>query len=560
MKTFTTQLLARRAGPQRRNTRLVIRFLLVLVAIIGIYSVLFHVLMLHEGQDHTWFTGVYWTLTVMSTLGFGDITFHTDLGRFFSMIVLLTGVVLLLVVLPFTFIEFILEPILRAQSTARAPRALPEDTSGHVILTHSDEITTALVHKLDQYRIPYVTLVSGLEQALHLHDLGVRVMLGDHDDPDAYRRAQVQRAALVAATSKDPTNSAVAFTVREVSPTVPIVATADDPASVDLLELAGCSGVLQPGEMLGQLLARRSLGGDAISHPIGQFDDLMLAEATAANTPLVGKTLGESPLGRIGGIHVVGIWDRGRFRMAAPDVEITSSAVLVMAGSPADFARYDELFAIYNVSGDPVIVIGAGRVGRAAGQHLADNGVDYRIIDRDPARMRDDGKHVLGNAADLPVLDRAGLRKAPTAIITTHDDDINIYLTIYCRKLRPDMQILCRATEERNVVTMHRAGADFVMSFASMGAHAVFNMLRRSDILMIAEGLSFFRLPVPRSLAGRSVGEATTFAGDGWTLVAVQQDGRTTIQPRPDAKLAEGMRMIVIGSEEAEERFLQRYA
>ena len=157
-------------------------------------------------------------------------------------------------------------------------------------------------------------------------------------------------------------------------------------------------------------------------------------------------------------------------------------------------------------------------------------------------------------------LDRAGLRKAPTAIITTHDDDINIYLTIYCRKLRPDMQILCRATEERNVVTMHRAGADFVMSFASMGAHAVFNMLRRSDILMIAEGLSFFRLPVPRSLAGRSVGEATTFAGEGWTLVAVQEEGRTTIQPRPDTKLTEGMRMIVIGSEEAEERFLQRYA
>jgi len=560
MKTFTTQLLARRAGPQRRNTRLVIRFLLMLTVIIGAYSAMFHILMLHEGQDHTWFTGVYWTLTVMSTLGFGDITFHTDLGRFFSMIVLLTGIVLLLVVLPFTFIEFILEPILRSQSTARAPRELPADTSGHVILTNNDEITNALIYKLDRYRIPYVTLVSNLEHALHLHDLGVHVMLGDHDDPGAYRRAQVQRAALVAATSKDPTNSAVAFTVREVSQTVPIVATADDPASVDLLGLAGCNGVLQPGEMLGQLLARRSIGGDAISHPIGQFDDLMLAEATAANTPLVGRTLGESPLERIGGIHVVGIWDRGRFRMAAPEVEITSSAVLVMAGTPADFARYDELFCIYNVSGDPVIVIGAGRVGRAAGRHMAESGVDYRIIDRDPARIRDDGKHVLGNAADLSVLDRAGLRRAPTALITTHDDDINIYLTIYCRKLRPDMQILCRATEERNVVTMHRAGADFVMSFASMGAHAVFNMLRRSDILMIAEGLSFFRVPVPRSLAGRSVGEATTFAGEGWTLVALQGEGTTTIHPRPDAKLAEGMRMVVIGSEEAEERFLQRYA
>ena len=48
-----------------------------------VYSVLFHVIMEMEGQRHSWLTGLYWTLTVMSTLGFGDITFTTDLGRLF---------------------------------------------------------------------------------------------------------------------------------------------------------------------------------------------------------------------------------------------------------------------------------------------------------------------------------------------------------------------------------------------------------------------------------------------------------------------------------------------
>ena len=42
-----------------------------------------------EGQAHSWLTGLYWTLTVMSTLGFGDITFHSDLGRAFSIVVLM---------------------------------------------------------------------------------------------------------------------------------------------------------------------------------------------------------------------------------------------------------------------------------------------------------------------------------------------------------------------------------------------------------------------------------------------------------------------------------------
>ena len=78
-----------------------------------------------EGQRHSWLTGVYWTLTVMTTLGFGDITFNGDLGRFFSMIVLVSGVVFMLVLLPFTFIEFFYAPWMRAQTAARAPRELP---------------------------------------------------------------------------------------------------------------------------------------------------------------------------------------------------------------------------------------------------------------------------------------------------------------------------------------------------------------------------------------------------------------------------------------------------
>jgi len=94
----------------RRNLRVLVRFFLVLVVMITVYSVVFHMLMLREGQEYTWITGFYWTLTVMSTLGFGDITFHTDIGRIFSIVVLLSGTTFLLVLLPFTFIEFFYQP------------------------------------------------------------------------------------------------------------------------------------------------------------------------------------------------------------------------------------------------------------------------------------------------------------------------------------------------------------------------------------------------------------------------------------------------------------------
>ena len=85
MKFFASQFsyfIQNTAG--RRQTMLLLRFLLLLAGLVTLYSVLFHVIMLVEGQTHSWLTGFYWTLTVMSTLGFGDITFHSDLGRVFS--------------------------------------------------------------------------------------------------------------------------------------------------------------------------------------------------------------------------------------------------------------------------------------------------------------------------------------------------------------------------------------------------------------------------------------------------------------------------------------------
>ena len=73
----------------RRNIRSLVEFTVFLIVLVVIYSYLFHVIMAHEGRDFSTITGFYWTLTVMSTLGFGDITFHSDLGRFFSIVVLL---------------------------------------------------------------------------------------------------------------------------------------------------------------------------------------------------------------------------------------------------------------------------------------------------------------------------------------------------------------------------------------------------------------------------------------------------------------------------------------
>jgi len=126
LKSLPAQITAITAAvrPARltRNIKFLGFFSVALVLLTLLFTTLFHVIMESEKQDHSWASGLYWTLVTMSTLGFGDITFKSDIGRLFSVVVLLSGMIFLLVLLPFTFIEFFYSPFVKAQQEARAPR------------------------------------------------------------------------------------------------------------------------------------------------------------------------------------------------------------------------------------------------------------------------------------------------------------------------------------------------------------------------------------------------------------------------------------------------------
>lgn len=543
----------------KRNVKHLFKLLSVLAIVVVIYSILFHSIMAFENRKFSWITGFYWTLTTMSTLGFGDITFTSDLGRVFSMIVLVTGIAFLLVILPFTFLRFFYAPWLEAQSKARAPRRLPENTTGHVILTSFDPIMTNLIDKLNQYNYEYIIIVPDLHRALELHDLKFRVVVGELGDPKTYRHLCIQDAAMVVASNDDMMNTNICFTVRDLAEKVTIVANADEDDSIDIMQLAGGTHVFQFMKMLGKSLARRTLGTSTRANIIGRFDQLLIAEAPAMRTPLEGKTLIESRLREATGITVVGIWKKGRFETPQPQTRIDSTTVLLLAGSNEHLNKYDELFGVYHNPNAPVLILGGGRVGRAAAEILEERQIAYKIVEKNPKLIKNNGRYVHGSAADINTLAQAGMREASSVIITTHNDSINIYLAIYCRKLRPDIQIISRSNLERNISKLHKAGADLVMSCASMAANTIINLLKPMEVLMLAEGLNIFRMPVPLSLVGKSLAESQIRQQTGCSIIAINTRGKSNINPAPSTSFKENDEVILIGTNEAERCFIEKY-
>jgi len=563
MKTMATQLaLLLRMGQQRSNMRLLIKFMLVLLFLFVIYSVLFHLLMVYEGREYSWITGFYWTLTTMSTLGFGDITFGSDIGRLFSVLVLISGIVFLLVMLPFTFIQFFYAPWLEEQNKARAPKAVPETLSGHVILTHFDEVTVNLIDRFNQYGVPYVLVTHELQNALDLHDLGFQVVVGELDDPQTYHRLRIEHAALVVVMNDDIVGTNVIYTLREASDSVVTVTNADLEDSVDILRLAGSTYVFQFTHMLGKALARRVLGVSMKANVIGRFDQLLIAEAPAMRTWLQGKTLAESRLRQATGVTVVGLWEQSRFVIPTPQSRIEESTVLVLAGTEAQLDRFDRSIASAAEGGGnqaPVMVLGGGRVGQSVAEALGARGIDFRVVEKRSGIVAQDSRFIQGSAADRDTLEKAGIRETPSIIITTHDDNLNIYLTIYCRRLRPDVQIISRASLDRNIKTLHRAGANLVMSFSSMVTTTIMNLLEPQQVLMLSEGLNVFRVGVPPKLEKKDLLHIQVRETTGCSIVAVKRQDELMINPDPTIVLERGDELVLIGSAESEKMFAEKY-
>jgi Trk K+ transport system NAD-binding subunit len=321
--------------------------------------------------------------------------------------------------------------------------------------------------------------------------------------------------------------------------------------------------VLPLKQRLGEHLANRVSAGTTQANVIGKFHDLQLVEFPVHNTPLQNRTIRETRLREITGVTIVGVWEHGRLLPARPDLKLSPLSVPVAIGAPKQIAELDWLLVIYDSNPNPVLVIGGGKVGRAAARALKRRGIPVHMVERkpelEPKITGIPDRLFQGDAADRHVLTEAGIEETPSILLTTRDDAINIYLTVYCRRLNPHTRILTRVTHERNVEAIQRAGADFVLSYASLGVQTVFSIVRGQELVLMGEGVDLFYVPLPRSLADKTLAEAEIGARTGLNVIALQENGQIVTNLPPDRRLVRGSTLITLGSTEQRERLASVY-
>jgi len=92
-----------------------------------------------------------------------------------------------------------------------------------------------------------------------------------------------------------------------------------------------------------------------------------------------------------------------------------------------------------------------------------------------------------------------------------------------------------------------------------MGANSIINILKTDEISMFTEGLNIFSCPMPRSIVGKNLIDSNIRQATGCSVIALKSMKGLMVGPDPSLPLRIEDEIILIGSTESEQKFLELY-
>ena len=247
------------------------------------------------------------------------------------------------------------------------------------------------------------------------------------------------------------------------------------------------------------------------------------------------------------------------------------------------------------------ILCGFGRNGQYLARFLAQEDINYVALDLDPDRVQEaaaGGENVVyGDVGRKEALMAAGLMRASVVIVTFSDTHLAEKVLHHVQELRPEVPVVVRTADERDMERLARAGAAEVVpevleASLMLASHAlvlvgvpinrVLKRIRQTRSQRYSLLRGFYRGMSDRDhdedeehqprlhsvlLAQGAAGigrtlDALNLEELGCEVSAIRRRGIRALEPAPETALEEGDVVVVLGLPEAvmaaEERLLQK--
>ena len=320
--------------PSRARVRIV---LMAVLSAIALGTLAFHLL---EGWSIL--DSLYVTVQTVTTVGFGDLSPQTRLGRAFATVFMMIGVGVVLYALTSTVQMIVHSELFARYGHSRKMSKLRD----HFIICGAGRVGSHLIRSLRAFEGTLLVIESDQSRAEALMDAGVAVLLRDATLEESLIEAGVEHArGLASCLPDDADNVYVVLTARDLNPGIHIVARAAAEQAESKLIRAGANRVVAPTIIGGHRMAM------ALTKPaVGDFLDSVTANHLELGfeqlevdpiSSLVGRKLSETVIRSELNIVVVSIRRNNGEIIFNPsgETKIESGDMLIAIGTAESLAR-----------------------------------------------------------------------------------------------------------------------------------------------------------------------------------------------------------------------------
>ena len=298
-------------------------------------------------EGMTWVEGLYMTFITLSTIGFSEVKQLSDVGRFFTIFIGLSGIGVVAFIATRSAQALLSDRLLgQRQRTKRL-----KHMQGHYIVCGYGNIGRRVAHDLQRAGRPFVVIDRDAEVADDLQEARALYVQGDAEEEETLDEAGIARArGLILTLPEDSLNVFVTLVARELNPDVFILARTNNRKNRNKLLRAGADKVISPDEIgadrMAQVILRPHV--DRFMEHVLQTGALglhMEEVAVEAGAPLDGKSLAEARFRQRFDAVVVALirpeTDEMTFNPSASD-RIRAGDVLIVLGSAEMIERLRE--------------------------------------------------------------------------------------------------------------------------------------------------------------------------------------------------------------------------
>lgn len=294
---------------------------------------------------------LYSTIITLSTVGYGDITPHSEVSRIFVIFLILFGVA----ISGFTVTaigQMVLEGQFREIYGRRKMENKISKMKNHYIIAGYGRVGRQVAMEFISNKAGFVVIEKDTDAIENMFNEKILCIQGEATDDDTLRKAGIEEASTLISTLPDEAqNVYLTLTARDMNHKLKIIARADYDDGVKKLKRAGANHVVSPHVLGGIRMAMASLRPHVVdfmhSTALGEGGLTIEEMVIPDNCHLSGKTIKDSNIKQDFGVTLIGIKKLNKDMTIAPgpDMVLEANDIIVLIGNAESLIKLSDALA-----------------------------------------------------------------------------------------------------------------------------------------------------------------------------------------------------------------------